>query len=149
MPRPPPPSTGGACVQGCGRCCDPVVLPFTRIQAMTDRAISEEERRWVVEDLVPMTYREARVLADYQFVRPTLGVVGGVPVAGPAFYFRCRNFDREARTCAIYDSRPAACRQYPWYGDRPNPAAAIPPECGYNVDVGREPVPVVLTRKPT
>ncbi len=47
-----------------------------------------------------------------------------------AFVFHCRHFDRATRSCDSYDSRPAACRDYPrnllW---QPNPE--LLPGCGY------------------
>jgi Fe-S-cluster containining protein len=47
-----------------------------------------------------------------------------------ALVFRCTHFDREARTCDSYDSRPGMCRDYPrllmW---QPNPE--LLPGCGY------------------
>lgn len=143
------PESVGHCVPGCGRCCNPVVLPFARIDVqLRGENLGPEDRRWVLEDLTPMSRRDAKDLAWYQFSRPTLGVVNGRPVPGPAYYFRCRNLDPVTKACGIYDHRPPACEGYPWYGGEPHPDMAIPPECGYNLDVGREPVPVTLTRKP-
>jgi uncharacterized protein len=47
-----------------------------------------------------------------------------------AFVFRCSHYDRGARSCDSYDSRPAMCRDYPrqllW---QPNPV--LLPGCGY------------------
>jgi Fe-S-cluster containining protein len=47
-----------------------------------------------------------------------------------AFVFRCTHFDRGARSCDSYDSRPAVCRDYPrnlmWQA---NPE--LLPGCGY------------------
>jgi len=44
--------------------------------------------------------------------------------------FRCTHFDRDARTCDSYDSRPGMCRDYPrlllW---QPNPE--LLPGCGF------------------
>jgi hypothetical protein len=47
-----------------------------------------------------------------------------------SFVFRCTHFDRAARTCDSYDSRPGICRDYPrlllW---QPNPE--LLGGCGY------------------
>ena len=49
---------------------------------------------------------------------------------GQAYVFRCTHFDRSARRCDSYDSRPGMCRDYPrlllW---QPNPE--LLPGCGY------------------
>jgi hypothetical protein len=46
------------------------------------------------------------------------------------FVFRCTHFDRTARSCDSYESRPGMCRDYPrlllW-----QPSADFLPECGY------------------
>lgn len=149
LPRPKPVPVGH-CVAGCGMCCNPVVLPFARIDVELGLvAVETQDRRWVLEDLTPMSRRDAKELVPHhQFARPSMGIVGGKPITDPPMYYRCRNFDVETKECAIYDRRPPACSEYPWYGDAPHPNMAIPPQCGYNIDVGREPVPVVLGPKP-
>lgn len=130
-------------------CCNPVVLPFTKVDVELGIVqVGAEERRWVLEDLTPMSRRDAKVLAAYQFERPSMGILGGKPISDPPMYYRCRNFDETTKECAIYDHRPPACSHYPWYGNEPHPNMAIPPQCGYNLDVGREPVPISLTSKP-
>lgn len=91
---------------------------------------------------------EARRLIPWLFERPSLGIIDGVPQPAPAHFYRCRWFDRETRACGNYDGRPAACRDFPWYGQLPDERYAIAPQCGYNLDVGRQPVPVELTAKP-
>jgi hypothetical protein len=48
------------------------------------------------------------------------------------FVFRCTHFDRAARSCDSYDSRPGPCRDYPrlllW-----QPSPELFPPCGYRV----------------
>jgi hypothetical protein len=50
--------------------------------------------------------------------------------ASRTFVFRCTHFDREARACDSYESRPGMCRDYPrlllW-----QPGPELLPGCGY------------------
>jgi len=49
---------------------------------------------------------------------------------GQALVFRCTHFDRDARSCDSFDSRPGMCRDYPkvllW-----QPRPEFLPGCGY------------------
>lgn len=135
----------GRCIPGCGACCDPVMLAAPHFeQARLD--ISERDRRWMLEDLVAMPFREGVAKTAWMGNRQSFGVVAGRLVVERYFY-RCRQFDADTRVCMSHDDLPSACSGYPWHGE-PHPNKAIPPQCGYNVDVGREPVPVTLSRKP-
>lgn len=137
------------CVPGCGRCCHPVTLPFNQFEAALRTDLPARSLRWILEDLTPMAPETAFRLAPYLFLRPTkVELKDGTLVDAPNHFYRCRNFDPGTKTCAIYEDRPDTCRNYPWYGRKPNDAAALPPECGYNVDVGRQPVPITLSPKP-
>lgn len=137
----------GRCVPGCGLCCAPVVLNYTQLDALGDTRMDPEERRWVLEDLTPMPAKEVAAVWPEIVRKPVAGIVDG-QVVMTRYLYRCRNLDPDTKQCRIYDRRPGACRGYPWYDDPPHPAKTIPPQCGYNLDVGREPVPVELTRKP-
>lgn len=136
----------GAVCNGCGSCCDPVILPYTQIelrQGATPYDVDPEEREWVLNDLTPMRVKEAKAKEPWLFdrSRPKLGQLG----EDMAFYFSCRHFDPMTRRCTNYENRPLPCHSYPWYGARPNPFTALPPTCSFNEDIG---VPVVLITKP-
>jgi len=61
---------------GCGQCCSPVVLPYSRheaqmlLPAVRHEMFTEREWRWIMEDLEPIPRRDG--LADV-----------GQPVAAP------------------------------------------------------------------
>lgn len=117
---------------GCGDCCDPVPLPFTKAEARR-RNLHPSERRWVLTRLRRISRAEALRR------RPSLS-----PATG-RFYYECRDFDPVARRCMAYETRPPVCRNYPWYGNDPEPAKLDYLErCAFNSTGG---VPVTLGRK--
>jgi Fe-S-cluster containining protein len=135
----------GECIEGCGACCDPVMLAAPHLQQALLPSLSARDRRWMLEDLVAMPAKEAAAKTAWMRARPTVGFVEG-RLSRETFFYRCRQFDAETRACRSHDDLPSACGGFPWHGGVPHPDAALPPECGYNVDVGR--VPVEITRKP-
>ena len=130
---------------GCGCCCDPVVMPFTQAEAvrMPLSELDPVHRRWILNDLTPMPYREG--IAKAPWLRGQLMATADGTGVTP-FFFRCRWFDQDSRSCTNYENRPEVCSGYPWSGEPPRPDAALPPACSFNADVGRavEPMPVVL-----
>lgn len=133
---------------GCGCCCDPVTLPYNQQElrlGQTPYDVTEDERRWVLDDLVPMSRRVAKTKAPWYFGQ---AVMGANPGEDMAFFYSCRNFDAETRQCRIYDDRPFACRHYPWYGGDPQPGAALPHPCSFREDIGQTVVPLELIPKP-
>lgn len=129
-----------AICNGCGQCCNPVMLPYTHIRAITDQRIPEEGRRWARDALVPMTHREAFARQPWMRGRVLRDQFGQFLIY-PNF-FRCLRYDAEAKRCSDYDNRPSTCRGYPWYGEAPRPDAALPPDCSYKEDliqIGRKP----------
>jgi Fe-S-cluster containining protein len=130
------------CVDGCGACCDPVSLPYTLREMLTDPAIPADQRQWAARSLTPMSPREAFRIAPW--LRGRLQRVEGRLV--PTFYFRCRHFDRETRRCTDYENRPLMCREYPWYDGQVPANAALPPTCSFRADIGE--VPVAITPRP-
>jgi Fe-S-cluster containining protein len=100
----------------CGGCCSPVSLAWTQddVRRMMPFQIDDRTRRWVLEELHPLTRREAR---------PT--------------YYRCDNYDPGTRQCTAYDDRPGVCRDHPTYGQPVNPGASLPPGCSYRADIGQ------------
>lgn len=130
---------------GCGACCDPVVLPYTQRQVagmLPDEYLTADERRFVLEDLTPITRRDGMARASYLSAGVTVmgqpGSPESVVLAWSAFY-TCRHYDPETRRCGNYANRPRMCREYPWYGDGPDPAKALPGPCAYRADRGETP----------
>lgn len=141
----------------CGRCCDPVVLPYTQDDirhlppfgkgSMFIALQDPENRRWILEDLIPIRRRDGvDAVADYMSAgAKTAYSSNGEAVVLFSHFFKCKWYNKEERTCEAYDRRPPICSGYPWYGDEPDETKAIPKECSYNADVG---VPVKLITKP-
>jgi Fe-S-cluster containining protein len=117
-----------SCPPGCGSCCDPVVLPFTKFDMAANPAFSAEDRRWVLDDLQPMARREA--YAKRPDLRDRAMVDQRGRPATPVF-FRCRHFDPESRACTAYEARPPVCRGFPWYDRPPSEHALLPPACAF------------------
>lgn len=89
-----------------------------------------------------MKHREVRAVEPWLLDTPNLTMTLHGEATLPYFY-RCRWFDRDTRTCTNYDDRPPGCRDYPWgaTGGVPDPRAALPPSCSFRADIG---LPVYL-----
>lgn len=133
----------------CGACCDPVTLLVDRFEQARVPGMGARERRWLLEDLSPMPYREARRKAPHLTV--ALDVPGGLvdPVnpglnttAVAVGFYRCRHFDPATRTCASHDDLPQPCRDFPWFGLGPRRQAALPPPCSFRADIGQPITPI-------
>lgn len=139
----------GTC-NGCGRCCDPVVLHASQLQVglsfPTDDAETEANREFILTHLHPMNRREGLRLADYLTAGVTVMGLPGTPgseVFVWSMFYSCDFYDRDTKQCGAYDRRPPMCSGYPWYGEPPDPRKAIPPECSYLEDI-----PVTMRRRP-
>lgn len=134
---------------GCGRCCDPVVLPYTQEEAarlMPGRDIEADVRDFVLHDLTPMRRRDGlAMVSDYmkEGAKTTWAPTPwDPPVITVSHFFTCRHYDQATRSCLNFENRPSICRGFPWYGSPPDDFKAIPPECSFNADLGR---PVAVT----
>lgn len=125
-----------------------MVLPYryANLTGPQRDQIEPENRRWIEEHLTEIVPRRAGLAAADYFEAGAVTWVGykGSPTVDAivSFFYRCDWYDPDTRECRAHDQRPPICSGFPWYGDRPDPLKAMPPECGYLVDVGREPVPV-------
>lgn len=136
---------------GCGRCCDPVVLPYTQDDARRaplsgPGMMYPENRRWVLEDLTPIRRRDGLTLTnDYMPGGKTVvtQVATGRTEILFSHFFTCKWYNRETRACEAYDRRPPICSGYPWYDAPPDDTKTIPLECSFNADVG-QPVKLIL-----
>lgn len=129
----------------CGVCCDPVLLTSDTIALASNLRISPRERRWLLEDLKPMSRKEAKAKVPWAFESGVLWRNNVGQVSWPLFY-RCQHFNEETRQCESHHDLPETCSGFPWFGAPPHPHAVLPPECSYNVDVGR---PVQIIKKPS
>lgn len=134
------------CREKCGSCCDPVTLPYS--QAEASRQVTDPQdadtRHWILNDLTPMSPKEAKAREPFLFAKTLVPAVG--MSVYPNFY-SCKWFDREARACTNYEGRPKACSVWPWKFDAPNPRLGLPPTCSFRADVGKEVAPLPLRRK--
>ena len=108
------------------------MLPYNRIEAITDEAIPKAERQWADRCLSAMPVKEALAKAPWLRGRLLADRFGN---PSSPFFFRCSNFDAATRQCADYDNRPDMCRGYPWYGQAPRRDAALPPDCSFKADL--------------
>lgn len=141
----------GEC-NGCGSCCDPVMMGMaqhdvvTMLPSVAERrfGITPEDYRWIRDDLVPMPRREG--LAKSPWLTQggtTMAIIQGEPVMMLSLFYSCRRFDPVERRCTDYDNRPPICRTFPYMDDgMPIDAKTLPHWCGYREDA--EPVPVEL-----
>lgn len=139
---------------GCGSCCDPVTLPWTQRQVqmtLPGSIMDAETRRWVLEDLTPISRREGLRRTPWlqREGAVVIAFMGDEVIVDAHSYYDCKHFDRETRRCTNYENRPQPCRDYPWYDGTPTPAAALPGWCSFNADVGREVTPVPVELLPT
>lgn len=121
------------CRSDCGQCCNPVMLPYSQLEAqLAGDEIDADTLRWVLHDLTRIPYREGLALAPHLRGRSLCNAQG--EATSPIFY-RCRHFDVETRSCTNYDNRPDVCRGFPWYDQEPHPAKTLPPDCSYWEDI--------------
>lgn len=151
---------------GCGGCCNPVALAYSKEQvrwmvpAESDLPVTRpgevridrRTRRWILRELTEIDRAEAERL------RPDLaGRVGrarlpdGTYSDEPTRYYRCRWYDDDTRRCMNYDDRPDVCRDYPPSGPvPPGMEPGLPPTCSFRADYGlpvAEWQPVTIDRK--
>lgn len=138
------PAVSATC-NGCGRCCDPVPLPYTQedIARVLPGMLAggKADRDFVLHVLKPISRREGLARSWYSSGK-TAGLTSSDPRNGKAevvttFFYECSWYDRENKRCTNYENRPPLCRSYPWYEGRPDPQVALPAECSFNADVGR------------
>lgn len=123
-----------SCPPSCGACCYPVVLPYSKLDIISlGPQIDDDTRRWVLEDLTPLSRREGLRRAPYLAQGgTTMAIIAGRPTLAYSVFYECRHFDPDTKKCGIYDDRPDACREYPLYGEAVlDPAKAVPAECVY------------------
>lgn len=131
----------GGCNSGC---CDPVVLAYSQSDVYRVPGVLEpENRRFVLEDLTPITRGAGLRRASYLKGGVTSGIIGGEIIMMFSFFYECRHFDTTTRECRNYANRPPMCRDFPWYGEPADETKSIPANCSYSADV-----PVQLGRKP-
>lgn len=55
------------------------------------------------------------------------------------WYYTCDQYDAETKRCLAHETRPAICRNFPWYGGEPRLGVITPwPKCSYWSDVPYE-----------
>jgi Fe-S-cluster containining protein len=121
-----------------------VALPYapSDIFRLPPGALDPENLRWFREDLAQISRREGLRRAPYFTSGITTSIhAGEIDVLFTHFY-ECKNFDAETKQCGIYETRPPICSGFPWYGNKPDPTKAMPPECGFLEDVGITPVEI-------
>lgn len=131
---------------GCGRCCNPVVLAGTLNDVALGNAVvpDPETLRWIREDLTPLRRREGLFMVRDYMTGYTNWMHEGKPVVMASHFYSCKWYDHETNQCTNYDNRPPPCRGYPWADKKPDPAMNLPPECSFNADIGQ---PVKLIQK--
>ncbi len=128
---------------GCGSCCDPVMLPYGKLEAVR-WAMDPADRRWTLEDLTLMSHKEVKA-KDPEFYAAVMDIDRKLSLNGDRpFFFSCKNFDEQTRECRIYEKRPPACRDYPWRGKAPR-KTPLPSSCSFRADIGQ---PVIFREKP-
>lgn len=108
------------------------MLPYTRMEAITDERIPMEERQWADRCLTAMPVKEALAKAPWLRGRLLADRLGN---PSSPFFFRCSNFDSDTKQCLDYDHRPDMCRGFPWYGQAPRPDGTLPPDCSFRDDL--------------
>jgi Fe-S-cluster containining protein len=123
---------------GCGSCCDPVVVSYTKIDAQTSPDMDPADRAWVLNDLTPMPRRQVVEREPWLLDgSPRLSMAQDGGELFVPYFYSCRWFDGDTRQCTNHDGRPPACRGYPWRDHAPQPHAALPPTCSFRADVGQ------------
>lgn len=128
-----------ACPPDCGACCDPVVLPYSQLDVRLMGGLDNSaDTDFVVNVLRPMRRSDGLQRAAYLSAGVTVMGRPGTPestVLVWSMFYECPRFDPETRRCTDYANRPPLCREYPWYGDEPDAAKALPTDCVYREDL--------------
>jgi Fe-S-cluster containining protein len=136
------------------QCCEAIPLAVTQeqVRMKLPGQIGARTRRWILDELVPISRREVRRLYPWRLDHvelPRDPHTGEFIADYPTFY-RCLNFEPETRRCLAYDDRPDECAGYPEYGGPIDRAIALPPRCSFRADIG-EPIedwqPVTIGRR--
>lgn len=115
----------------CGDCCEAIGLPLSHADAAAITGNSRMDR-WARDELEPLVGDAiyARLVPLAQAERDHPGYVTA------RWWYTCKNFDREARTCGVHDDKPNACRGFPWYDGEPHHMKlAAYPRCSFWADV--------------
>lgn len=110
----------GAECNGCGACCDPVVLRGAADLVITEHAAG--------------LHGVPRPESDAAFALAHWTRIGDAP-DGDGGLWTCDAYDRETRECGAYDDRPQVCSGYPWYGRAPDAGRELYAECSYRADL--------------
>jgi hypothetical protein len=132
----------------CGDCCEVIQLHWSQEQIRNDWG-EGRFRSWVLDELVPISKAEAYTVLPGLRRQHQLISAQQPPRPLPLNFYRCLNFDAQARTCRIHaGDLPLACAGFPWYNGRPDALTLIPYErCSYHADVALTEANV--TRPPT
>lgn len=90
----------------CGMCCMAFIV-VDRDAYMESIFAGKRERRWVDEDLIPLTEQQVLALG----ILPERVVLETIRNGGT--YYTCRLFDLGTRRCTDFNNRPLTCRGYP------------------------------------
>lgn len=141
---------------GCGGCCDPVVLTYgpgdlRTLSALPAGRLEQVAGRdeaanivFAVEHFTPIPRREGLARAPYLSQGGKTAWAAdhhSEPVVAFSYFYACDRFDPDTRRCVDYENRPPLCAGYPWFGrslDDPwNVEKALPSECSYRADIGQ------------
>lgn len=132
------------CPEGCGKCCDPVVLVYSQADvASMGLMMSDRDRNWVLNELTPISRREGlRRTPHFKGGGKTVFQFDGAgsPTVAFSLFYECKNLDPVTKMCRVYDDRPSACRDFPIDTDAPTEfigATALPDGCVYEPIVAR------------
>ena len=113
---------------GCGDCCDPVWLPYSKEMLTTTVAMNSdgdahdlgEDATFVLAHMTPMDPQPAQPSGE----------------TGSGIAWSCDAWDPSTRQSTAHDDRPPMCRAYPWYGQpAADTVAALLPRCSHRWDV--------------
>lgn len=134
---------------GCGACCDPFMMVFSPNDILTlGPRLDAGERAFCEQHLTPIRRADGRRMVAHWSGGWSEMMVNGKPQLLPAWYYQCDRYDPVAKRCTDYEHRPDVCRDYPWYGELPDPNKALPPTCSYLADVGKPVAPAEVAVAP-
>jgi Fe-S-cluster containining protein len=121
---------------GCGACCDPFQMVFSPADIVTFAYhIDPDELAFYRQHLTPIRRADGRRMVPWNSGWSEV-VVQGKAMLMAAHYYKCDRYDTETRRCTDYENRPVVCREYPWYGEPPDPLKSLPPTCSYREEIG-------------
>jgi len=118
------------CAQ-CGMCCECIILPYNDgyIEVM---AKEENKEGWFHGDF-SFAHRNFIEISRKQALKinPYLSAWN----QKAQYFYICKQFCHVTKKCIVHEIRPDVCREFPWYGRKPEKQPLYSKDCSFQKDL--------------